>query len=276
MRCSPCTILVLVVYLYPISRVRLCAQGRPSPLRPCCTSPLFQVSPYFRKIFRLYGKFSNFYLFPTNLSIFLRQNFSLPFFSNRPQISNFPPYLASFSTFPPPCLAKIIIFPYCEKFPPVFKKFTCFLRIFRVFRFPPTLTMMYLCITQCTYWKPWFLMHEIIIIILKFKLGHKIMQNWLLLSSECFIMYEACFWEDMLCIIIRPYLLSVNCRGLTRVSNKGRCIQHYYNIYYTSDLLHYNTEWVSCWISAVVIILRELRPTSSVPIHSHTRYTMQD
>src|SRR6218665_887161 len=44
--------------------------------------------------------------------------------------------------------------PILKNFPPVFKKFTCFLRTFRVFRFPPTLTMMHLCITQCTCWTP--------------------------------------------------------------------------------------------------------------------------
>ena len=39
-------------------------------------------------------------------------------------------------------------------FPPVFEKFTCFLHALCVFRFHPTLTMMHLCITQCTYWTP--------------------------------------------------------------------------------------------------------------------------
>src|SRR6218665_2851000 len=37
--------------------------------------------------------------------------------------------------------------------PPVLGKFTCFLHTLRVF-FPSTLTMMHLCITQCTYWTP--------------------------------------------------------------------------------------------------------------------------
>src|SRR6218665_578824 len=59
---------------------------------------------------------------------------------------------AYFSTFPP-CLAKIIISPYFQKFPPCFRKihqlFTCF-----VCHFPPTLTMMHLCTTQCRYWTP--------------------------------------------------------------------------------------------------------------------------
>src|SRR6218665_1731735 len=55
-----------------------------------------------------------------------------------------------------PCFAKIIISPFTLKnFPPVFQKFTCFLHTLCVFRFPPTMmTMMHLCITQCTYWTP--------------------------------------------------------------------------------------------------------------------------
>src|SRR6218665_3945682 len=41
--------------------------------------------------------------------------------------------------------------PYCSKFLPDFVEFTCFFHALCVFRFPPTLTMMHLCITQCTY-----------------------------------------------------------------------------------------------------------------------------
>ena len=48
-------------------------QRRPSPLRPWCISPLFQISPHFRKIFGLSGKFWQFYLFPKNFLTFIRQ-----------------------------------------------------------------------------------------------------------------------------------------------------------------------------------------------------------
>jgi len=44
-------------------------------ISPCghdAFSPCFRFSPYFRKIFRLCGKFSKFDLFPTNFSIFIR------------------------------------------------------------------------------------------------------------------------------------------------------------------------------------------------------------
>ena len=121
--------------------------------------PLFQISPYFLKLFRLWGKFSQFYLFP--------RNFWWPFFSHRPQISNFPIFPISVHL-PPTCFAKIIISPYFDKFPPVLDKFTCLLHTLRVFRFPPTLTVMHLCITQCTYWTP---LHSVIDVIYWWVLG---------------------------------------------------------------------------------------------------------
>src|SRR6218665_1621006 len=43
-----------------------------------------------------------------------------------------------------------------KNFPPVLEKFTCFLHTLCVFRFPPSLTMMHLCIIQCTYWTTLF------------------------------------------------------------------------------------------------------------------------
>ena len=82
--------------------------GASIPLRAWCISPLFQISPYFQRIFRLYEQLSNFYLFPKTFSIF---KVSDDLFCHRPQISHFPHYFASFSTFPP-CFAKIIIPPY--------------------------------------------------------------------------------------------------------------------------------------------------------------------
>ena len=112
--------------------------------------PLFQISPYFRKIFRLWGKFSQFEKFLH----FHPPKFLMTFFSHRPQISNFAP-IFPVSVHVPPCFAKIIISPpILTYFPDVLDTFTCFLHTLRVFRFPPTLTMMHLCIIQCTYWTP--------------------------------------------------------------------------------------------------------------------------
>ena len=124
-------------------------QGRPSPLRPWCISPLFQISPIFEKNF----DFLKFYLVPTKFHIFIRQNFWRPFFlSHRPQISNFPPVLPVLLHFP--LIRENLLFhPTFQNLPPVFEKFNSFLHTLRVI-FPPTLTMMHLCITQCTYWTP--------------------------------------------------------------------------------------------------------------------------
>src|SRR6218665_911215 len=64
-------------------------------------------------------------------------------------------FLFSLLCYISPCFAKIIISSLLSKLsPPVFEKFTCFLHTLCVFRFPPTLTRMHLCITQCTYWTP--------------------------------------------------------------------------------------------------------------------------
>jgi len=46
------------------------------------------------------------------------------------------PLFSLFQYISPPCFAKIIISPYFSKFPSVLNKFTCFLHIFCVFRFP--------------------------------------------------------------------------------------------------------------------------------------------
>jgi len=112
--------------------------------------PCFRFPPYFRKIFTV-ENFLNLTFSRIFFGIFIRQ-FRWPFFSHRPQIFKFPPI---FPVSVPPCFAKIIISPYFDKFPLLlFEKFTCFLHTLCVFSFPPTLTMMHLCIIQCAYWTP--------------------------------------------------------------------------------------------------------------------------
>src|SRR6218665_1684317 len=74
------------------------------------------------------------------------------FFSHRPQISD-SPYFPCFSTFPPLIRENLLFPPYLSKFP------LCFPRIQQLFTYftcisPSALTMMHLCITQGTYWKP--------------------------------------------------------------------------------------------------------------------------
>jgi|SRR6218665_1369091 len=129
--------------------------GASIPPEAMMHSLLFQISPCFHKIFRLCRKFSKFYLFPTNFS---SAKISDDFFviDHIFQISPYFPYLSTF----PPCFAKIIISPPTfQNFPPVLEKFTCFLVLHTlcVFHFPPTLTMMHLCNTQCTYWMPLYM-----------------------------------------------------------------------------------------------------------------------
>src|SRR6218665_3579602 len=74
------------------------------------------------------------------------------FFSHRPKISNFPPFFL-FHNISPLFPENYYFFPYFSKLSPCFTQihllFTYFACIFL-----PTLTMMHLCITQCTYWTP--------------------------------------------------------------------------------------------------------------------------
>ena len=73
--------------------------------------------------------------------------------SHRPQISNFP--LFSLFQYISPCFAKIIIFPYFDKFSPLFyTNSPAFYMLYVFFVYPPTFTMIHLCISQCTYWTP--------------------------------------------------------------------------------------------------------------------------
>ena len=104
------------------------------PLRQWCISPCFWFPPISDKFLRLREQFSHFYLFPTNILIFIRQNFWWPSFSHRLQILNF----SLFSLFP--YFAKIIIPPTFTNFP-IFGKFTCFyiLSYFMCISFPPLL-----------------------------------------------------------------------------------------------------------------------------------------
>src|SRR6218665_2218434 len=105
-------------------KIVFCRQGRPShPETMMHFPPMFQIShPIFEK-FSDSGKFSQFYLFPKNFLIFICRNFLLLFFPLLLQIS------------------------------PLFYTNSPAFYILCVY-FPPTLTMMHLCITQCTYWTP--------------------------------------------------------------------------------------------------------------------------
>src|SRR6218665_3872572 len=108
---------------------------------PCF--PCFRFPPYFQTLRKIFT------ILP--FLIFIRRNFLRFFLKLSTTNFEFPPYFPCFSTFPP-CFAKIIISPpTLTNFPPVLDKFSCFFHTLLVFCFPPTLTMMHLCITQCTH-----------------------------------------------------------------------------------------------------------------------------
>jgi len=106
-------------------------QGHPSPLRQWCISPLFHISPCFRKNFLILWKI---FLILRKRSRFSSAKISDDLFC---LVLNhkFPPYFRYFNTFPP-YFVKIILSSLLSKFPPVFVKFTCFLHTL-CFSFPP-------------------------------------------------------------------------------------------------------------------------------------------
>src|SRR6218665_1933777 len=54
-----------------------------------------------------------------------------------------------------PLVSRKLLFPHCfEKIPPLFSKNSSAFYILYVYFVPPTLTMMHLCITQCTTGRP--------------------------------------------------------------------------------------------------------------------------
>ena len=63
--------------------------------------PCFRFSPYFQEIFRIFGKFFKFYLFPKNFPFSSARISDDLFFSHRPQMLNFPPILPVLEHFPP-------------------------------------------------------------------------------------------------------------------------------------------------------------------------------
>src|SRR6218665_4194092 len=120
-------------------------QGRPSPSKPMMHFSLFLIPPLIRICL---GKF-----FPLLPKKFLHpRKFLMTFFlflviHYEFRIS----LLFSIKCYISPLLKKIYYFhPTFFNFHPDLVKFMCFLHTLLVFRFPPTLTIMHLCITQCT------------------------------------------------------------------------------------------------------------------------------
>ena len=129
------------------------SQGRPSPLRKWCISPCFRFSPYFRKKISDSVEIFPILPLPKKFSIFFRQNFWWPFFSHRQQMLN-SPYFRCFITFSPILLKFLfrpLLFPISST---ISKNLRVFYILYVFFVSPPSLTMMHLCITQCTYGTP--------------------------------------------------------------------------------------------------------------------------
>ena len=116
--------------------------------------PPFQISPYFRKIFRLCGKSFKFYLSP-KISRFPSAKISDDHFLVIDRKFRIPLCFPSSFTFPP-VSRKLLFPPYFEKFPPCFRKIRLLFNTLCVFRSPyfDHESMMHLCITRCTYCTP--------------------------------------------------------------------------------------------------------------------------
>ena len=108
-------------------------------------SPLFQISPYFRKRFRTPWKFLPILPFPKKFFDFHPPKCLLTFFESLSTNFEFPPIFAASVHFPH-YFAKNTISPLLLQISSLM--FTYFL----CFSFPPSLTMMHVWITQCTYW----------------------------------------------------------------------------------------------------------------------------
>ena len=113
--------------------------GASIPLWDHDAFPLVSDFPlYFRKMFRLYRKLSQFYLFPEKCLDFYPPKFLMTFFSHRPQISNFPP-----------------IFPLSVHFPPLFPKNYYFPLLFKISPYFPLIHLLFTCFL-CISFPPYF------------------------------------------------------------------------------------------------------------------------
>ena len=115
---------------------------------PCFRFPLF--SEYFQTV-ENFRNFTKFYLFQKNFSIFIRQNFWWSFFLVIDHKFRISPYFPCFGPFPPVSRKLLFPLPTLTNFPPCFRKIHLLFTYFLCISFPPTLTMMHFCITQCTY-----------------------------------------------------------------------------------------------------------------------------
>ena len=118
------------------------------PPEPMMHFSLFQIPPLF-KIFLILGK-KNFRLFPKNVCSSAKVSHDV--FQSLTLNFEFPPIFAKTLHFP--LFREIYYFPFLIFPLHDFRNCTCFFTYFTCLSFPSSLTMMHLCITQCTYWTP--------------------------------------------------------------------------------------------------------------------------
>ena len=107
--------------------------------------PCFRFPPLFPKNFLIPWKISQILPFPDFFSIFIRRNFLWPFL------------VIDHKFWILPYFEEIILSPLLLQISPCFRQIYVFFTYFMCFSFPPTFSMMHLCITQCTYWTPLYI-----------------------------------------------------------------------------------------------------------------------
>jgi len=95
-----------------------------------CSPPVSDFPPFFEKFSDSQENFQHFYFL------------------------EFPSYFHCFSTFPP-VSRKLLFPPYFNNIPPSSAQVHLLFTYFTCISFPPTFTLMHLCINRCTYWPPW-------------------------------------------------------------------------------------------------------------------------
>src|SRR6218665_696883 len=114
--------------------------------------PLLQIShPLFSKKFLTLWKIFNILPFPEKFLDFHPPKFLMIFFLVIDHKFRISPYFPCFGPFPPVSRKLLFPLPTLTNFPPCFRKIHLLFTYFLCISFPPTLTMMHFCITQCTY-----------------------------------------------------------------------------------------------------------------------------
>src|SRR6218665_3975722 len=114
---------------------------------------LFQISPHiFEKFSDSEENFQNF-TFSRKISRFSSEKISDDLFLVINHKFRVPPIFPVSVHFHP-VSRKLLFFPLLLKIPPCFRKIHLLFTYFTCISFPNTLTVMHLCITQCTYWTP--------------------------------------------------------------------------------------------------------------------------